>query len=46
MVENQKRHNYRTDPFIFSTMSVPEPPEYALMGLGATIALLVLRRRR
>ena len=33
------------DNIDFSTMSVPEPSECALMGLGSTIALLVLRRR-
>jgi hypothetical protein len=33
------------DNITFSTMSVPEPSECALMGLGSTIALLVLRRR-
>jgi hypothetical protein len=33
------------DNIDFSTMSVPEPSECALMGLGSAIVLLVLRRR-
>jgi len=38
--------NTLLDNIAFSTMSVPEPSECAMMGLGSTIALLVLRRRR
>jgi hypothetical protein len=34
------------DNIEFSTMSVPEPSECALMGLGSTIALLMFHRRR